>query len=243
MGCYQFQNVVGCIVLDLAGTYVLPTFDIIDADGDGRITQTEFNSGFNLVDKDGNGFVNRDEYGMSSSIPFDTLDILPSSRDNRLSREEWLLSSFDLDGNGVITREDHDPTTGRPLSVWAESPLLGTQQQIGTPQPSSVTSSSTFCDGKSVSTCYGIAVAAHRLMLAATGAASDASRYVQVHSRLLLPPPPNLFIFLTPLSSSAAAAAVPCQRQTMPPRVVVCVGVRCCLCRCVFFVVYMGMCY
>jgi hypothetical protein len=189
MGCYQFQNVVGCIVLDLAGTYVLPTFDIIDANGDGRITQTEFNSGFNLVDKDGNGFVTRDEYGISSSTPFDILDRPPYAGDNRLSRQEWLLSAFDLDDNGVITREDHDPTTGRPLSVWAESPLLGTQQQIGTPQPSSVTSSSTFCDGKSVSTCYGIAVAAHRLMLAATGAASDASRYVQVHSRLLLPPP------------------------------------------------------
>ena len=189
MGCYQFQNVVGCIVLDLAGTYVLPTFDIIDADGDGRITQTEFNSGFNLVDKDGNGFVTRDEYGMSSSTPFDIL--AGFAGDNRLSRQEWLLSSFDLDGNGVITREDHDPTTGRPLSVWAESPLLGTQQQIGNLQLSSVTSSSTFCNDKSVSTCYGIAAAAHRLMLAATGAASDASRYVQVHSRLLLPPPPK----------------------------------------------------
>ena len=228
MGCYQFQNVVGCIVLDLAGTYVLPTFDIIDADGDGSITQTEFNSGFNLVDKDGNGFVTRDEYGMSSSTPFDILDrpqYAGYAGDNRLSRQEWLLSSFDLDGNGVITREDHDPTTGRPLSVWAESPLIGTQQQIGTPQPSSVTSSSTFCDGKSASKCYGIAAAAHRLMLAATGAASDASRYVQVHSRLLLPPPPNLFIFLTPtiVISCCCCCALPAANHATA---------CCCLCRC-----------
>jgi hypothetical protein len=61
-------------------------FDVLDANGDGRITRQEYNAGFDILDKDRNGFLTRQEFGTSSAAPFNVLD---KDGDNRLSRIEW----------------------------------------------------------------------------------------------------------------------------------------------------------
>jgi hypothetical protein len=66
--------------------YRVSIFDILDANGDGRITRQEYNDGFDILDKDRNGFLTRQEFGTSSAAPFNVLD---KDGDNRLSRIEW----------------------------------------------------------------------------------------------------------------------------------------------------------
>ena len=49
-------------------------FELLDIDGDGHITQTEYNKGFDILDKDQNGFLTRSEFGIASKLFFDLLD-------------------------------------------------------------------------------------------------------------------------------------------------------------------------
>ncbi len=46
-------------------------FELLDIDGDGHITQTEYNKGFDILDKDQNGFLTRSEFGIASKLFFD----------------------------------------------------------------------------------------------------------------------------------------------------------------------------
>ena len=66
---------------------VIPTkFDVLDSDGDGRITEVEYQRGFDLLDKDKNGFVTREEFGLASAATFNLLD---RNGNNRVTKMEY----------------------------------------------------------------------------------------------------------------------------------------------------------
>jgi len=68
---------------------VIPTissFDVLDSDGDGRITKHEYLLGFDLLDKDKNGFVTREEFGLASAATFNLLD---RNGNNRVTKLEY----------------------------------------------------------------------------------------------------------------------------------------------------------
>jgi hypothetical protein len=51
------------------------TFEMLDADGDGEVTQNEYNAGFCILDSDGGGSLCRKEFGLKSLEHFDMLDV------------------------------------------------------------------------------------------------------------------------------------------------------------------------
>jgi hypothetical protein len=60
--------------------------ETLDTDGDGRVTQKEYNAGFGILDSDHDGFVTRKEFGAASQDYFDRLD---KDGDGKLSRKEY----------------------------------------------------------------------------------------------------------------------------------------------------------
>ena len=80
-------------------------FDILDADGDGRITRAEYIAGFDIIDTDHDGFITREEFGTESNAPFKLLD---TDGDGHLTRAEYEagFDLFDNDGDGFITRAE-----------------------------------------------------------------------------------------------------------------------------------------
>jgi hypothetical protein len=74
-------------------------------DGDGRLTQLEYNMGFDILDKDQDGFLTSSEFGIASKLYFDKLD---KDGDGKLSREEYNggFAWIDTDRDGFISRTD-----------------------------------------------------------------------------------------------------------------------------------------
>ena len=64
------------------------TFEMLDADGDGVITQKEYNAGFAILDSDGGGSLSRKEFGLKSLEHFDMLDV---NRDGILTKVYYAL--------------------------------------------------------------------------------------------------------------------------------------------------------
>ena len=64
------------------------TFEMLDADGDGSITQKEYNAGFGILDSDGGGSLSRKEFGLKSLEHFDMLDV---NRDGILTKVYYAL--------------------------------------------------------------------------------------------------------------------------------------------------------
>ena len=60
--------------------------DVLDSDGDGRITKHEYLLGFDLLDKDRNGFDTREEFGLASAAIFNFLD---RNGNNRATKMEY----------------------------------------------------------------------------------------------------------------------------------------------------------
>jgi hypothetical protein len=80
-------------------------FEMLDSDGDGRLTRLEYNMGFDILDKDQDGFLTRSEFGIASELYFDKLD---KRGDGRLSREEYNggFALIDTDCDGFISRTE-----------------------------------------------------------------------------------------------------------------------------------------
>jgi hypothetical protein len=64
------------------------TFEMLDADGDGEVTQNEYNAGFCILDSDGGGSLCRKEFGLKSLEHFDMLDV---NRDGILTKVYYAL--------------------------------------------------------------------------------------------------------------------------------------------------------
>ena len=61
---------------------------MLDADGDGAITQKEYNAGFGILDLDGGCSLSRKEFGLKSLQHFDMLDV---NRDGILTKVYYAL--------------------------------------------------------------------------------------------------------------------------------------------------------
>jgi len=59
------------------------TYEMLDADRDGTVTQKEYNAGFGVLDSDGGGSLSRKEFGLGSVEHFDMLDV---NRDGILTK-------------------------------------------------------------------------------------------------------------------------------------------------------------
>ena len=51
------------------------SFDLLDADGDGRITRVEYEAGFKILDTNKDGKISEAEFGCASRAPFAKLDL------------------------------------------------------------------------------------------------------------------------------------------------------------------------
>ena len=67
------------------------TFEMLDADGDGAITQKEYNAGFGILDSDGGGSLSRKEFGLKSLEHFDMLDVNRNGKLTKTSSHDLLL--------------------------------------------------------------------------------------------------------------------------------------------------------
>jgi len=82
--------------------YAAP-FNVLDKDGDNRLSRKEWEAGFDLFDMDGDGFITRVEFNGS----IDTFMLLDADGDGRITRKEY-NDGFDLldkDGSGFVTVE------------------------------------------------------------------------------------------------------------------------------------------
>jgi len=84
------------------------SFDVLDADGDGKITKEEYSKGFDLIDQDKDGFITEVEFKSVSSCWIVTVKLLDKDGDGKISRSEWDagFALFDRDGDGKINQSE-----------------------------------------------------------------------------------------------------------------------------------------
>lgn len=91
-----------------------------DKDGDGKISRTEWKGkrSFESVDADGDGFITQNEVGISPSTPRSMnyeglLEAWDEDGDGKISRSEWRgrfpFNRIDKNKDGFITREEMEP--------------------------------------------------------------------------------------------------------------------------------------
>ena len=70
---------------------LVPTFsfNVLDADGDGKITKEEYEKSFDLIDQDKDGFITEVEFKSVSSSWIVTVKLLDKDGDGKISRSEW----------------------------------------------------------------------------------------------------------------------------------------------------------
>ena len=75
----------GFLTRDEFGTASKFYFDLLDKDGDGKLSREEYKSGFALMDKDRDGMIDKREFRFSA-------------------RPAFVFDRLDADGDGKITR-------------------------------------------------------------------------------------------------------------------------------------------
>ena len=92
-------------------------FEMLDEDGDGQMTQKEYNRDFDLLDNDKDGFLSRAEFGNIRTTHFDLLD---ADKDGKLSRKEYEagFALMDVDRNGLIDKREFN-LSGRPCFLFS----------------------------------------------------------------------------------------------------------------------------
>ena len=99
------MNVVGKDVKKKGPSF---SFELLDANGDGKITKEEYEKGFDLIDQDKDGFITEVEFKPVSSYWIVTVKLLDKDGDGKISRSEWNagFALFDRDGDGKINKSE-----------------------------------------------------------------------------------------------------------------------------------------
>ncbi len=84
------------------------SFEVLDADGDGKITKAEYQKAFDLIDQDKDGFITEVEFKSVSSCWIMMVKLLDKDGDGKISRSEWNagFALFDRDGDGKIKKSE-----------------------------------------------------------------------------------------------------------------------------------------
>ena len=99
------MNVVGKDVKKKGPSF---SFELLDANGDGKITKEEYEKGFDLIDQDKDGFITEVEFKSVSNCWKVTVKLLDKDGDGKISRLEWNagFALFDRDGDGKISKSE-----------------------------------------------------------------------------------------------------------------------------------------
>ena len=99
------MNVVGKDVKKKGPSF---SFELLDANGDGKITKEEYEKGFDLIDQDKDGFITEVEFKSVSICWKVTVKLLDKDGDGKISRLEWNagFALFDRDGDGKISKSE-----------------------------------------------------------------------------------------------------------------------------------------
>jgi len=94
----EFKSVSSCWIV---------TVKLLDKDGDGKISRSEWNAGFALFDRDGDGKINKREFYIVSGSG-SVFEMLDSDGDGRLTRLEYNMGFdiLDKDQDGFLTRSE-----------------------------------------------------------------------------------------------------------------------------------------